>query len=139
MLVDHPVGGAENASRTVEPAKFLIIDDHPLFRDALQSTILLTYPRARITETSSVEEAKATIAAYDRFDLILLDLGLPQTPGFAGFLELQSLNSRMPIAVVSPLEDTYLIDEAKAYGAAGFIAKSASKAEVSRIIQLAIK
>ena len=137
MLVDHPVGGAENASKTVEPAKFLIIDDHPLFRDALQSTILLTYPRAQFTEASSVEEAKA-IAAYDRFDLILLDLGLPQTPGFAGFLALQSLHPRMPIVVVSPLEEASLIEEAKAYGATGFIAKAAFKAEVMRIIQLAM-
>ena len=137
MLVDHPVGGSENASKTVEPAKFLIIDDHPLFRDALQSTILLTYPRAQFTEASSVEEAKA-IAAYDRFDLILLDLGLPQTPGFAGFLALQSLHPRMPIVVVSPLEEASLIEEAKAYGAMGFIAKAAFKAEVMRIIQLAM-
>ena len=138
MLFDHPVGGAEDASNTVEPAKFLIIDDHPLFRDALQIAIRLTCPRAQITEASSIEEAKAAIAAYDRFDLILLDLGLPETPGFAGFLELQSLDPRMPIVVVSPLEDAYLIEEAKAYGATGFIAKSAFKAEVMRIIQLAM-
>ena len=138
MLFNHLVGGAEDASKTVEPAKFLIIDDHPLFRDALQSAIRLTYPRAQITEASSVEEAKATIAAYDRFDLILIDLGLPETPGFTGFLELQSLYPRMPIVVVSPLEEASLIEEAKAYGAAGFIAKAAFKAEVMRIIQLAM-
>ena len=138
MLFDHPVGGADDASNTVEPAKFLIIDNHPLFRDALQIALRLTCPRAQITETSSIEEAKAAIAAYDHFDLILLDLGLPETPGFAGFLELQSLNSRMPIVVVSPLEEVYLIEEAKAHGAAGFISKSASKAEVRRIIQLAM-
>src|SRR6476660_3926192 len=115
---------------TVEPAKYLIIDDHPLFREALQTTIRLACPQAQITEASSVEEAKAAIAAYDRFDLILLDLGLPDTRGFAGFLELQSLDSRMPIVVVSSLEDAYLIEEAKAYGATGFIAKSAFKPEV---------
>ena len=138
MLVDHPVGGAENASKTVEPAKFLIIDDHPLFRDALQSTIRLTYPRAQFTEASSVEEAKAqsppTIASISS----CLTLDYRETPGFAGFLELQSLHPRMPIVVVSPLEEASLIEEAKAYGATGFIAKAAFKAEVMRIIQLAM-
>ena len=138
MLFDHPIGWAEDASITIAPAKFLIIDDHPLFRDALQIAIRHIHPRAQITEASSIEEAKAAIAVYDRFDLILLDLGLPQRPGFAGFLELQSLDQRLPIVVVSPLEDASLIEEAKAHGAAGFIAKTAFKAEVVRIVELAL-
>ncbi len=138
MLFDHPVGRTEDASDTVEPAKFLIIDDHPLFRDALHIALRLTCPRALITETSSIEEAKAAIATYDYFDLILLDLDLPETRGFAGFVELQSINPRMPIVVMAPHEDACLIDEAKAYGATGFIAKTAVKVEVMRIIHLAI-
>ena len=138
MLFDHPIGGTEDASDTVQPAKFLIIDDHPLFRDALHIALRLTCPRAHITETSSIEEAKAAIATYDYFDLILLDLDLPETRGFAGFVELQSINP-LPIVVMAPREDACLIDEAKTYGARGFIAKTAVRVEVMRLIQLAIR
>ena len=70
MLVDHPVGGAENASKTVEPAKFLIIDDHPLFRDALQITIRLTYPRAQITEAIARDSVNALQGYVDGTELV---------------------------------------------------------------------
>ena len=40
-----------------EAARFLIIDDHPLFREALHSAVQMTYPAADTVEARTVAEA----------------------------------------------------------------------------------
>ena len=50
------------ASATMD---FLIVDDHPLFRDALQSAIELAYPSSQTHEAASIEEALIE-RAYDQ-------------------------------------------------------------------------
>ncbi|HEY8381500.1 MAG TPA: response regulator transcription factor [Microvirga sp.] len=116
------------------PERFLIVDDHPLFREALQSAIHLAYPDAEILEATSIESAKTVVATRKEIDLVLLDLSMPGTKGFDGLLELRTHNPRLPIVVVSGLEDGRIIREALSYGIAGFIPKSARKPELAEAI-----
>lgn len=117
------------------PASFLVVDDHPLFREALQLAIHVVYPAARIVEACSIEAAKTALARDGNFDLVLLDLTMPGTRGFDGLLELRSLNPKLPVVIVSALEDPRIIHEAMTYGAAGFISKSVLKPELAGAIQ----
>ena len=59
------------------PASFLVVDDHPLFREAIQLAIGLAYPEARMAEATSIAGAKEAIAREGPFDLVLLDLSMP--------------------------------------------------------------
>ena len=113
---------------------FLVVDDHPLFRDALTLAIRSNHPDAVIKEASSIGAAKALIGGGERFDLVLLDLSMPGVAGFEGFLELRSLDPKQPIVIVSALEDSRIIHEAVTLGAAGFIPKSARKLELAEAI-----
>jgi DNA-binding NarL/FixJ family response regulator len=112
------------------PASFLVVDDHPLFREAIQLAIRLAYPEAKMAEATSIAGAKEAIAREGPFDLVLLDLSMPDTHGFDGLLELRTAYPKLPIVIVSALEDPRIVHEAMTYGAAGFIYKSARKPEL---------
>jgi len=118
---------------------FLIVDDHPLFIEALQRAIKSAMPQATTVEASSIETAKAQLQGKTRFDLVLLDLSMPGTRGFDGLLELRGLYPKMPIVVVSALEDPRIIQEVMSYGAAGFIAKSVSREDLAGALKLAME
>jgi DNA-binding NarL/FixJ family response regulator len=119
----------------VAAAKFLVVDDHPLFLEALQLAIHSAYPKAEIIEATSLAAAKAAIAERRNFDLVLLDLCMPGTRGFDGLIELRTLYPKVPVVIVSALEDSRIVHEAMTCGAAGFIAKSARKAALAAAIR----
>ncbi len=114
---------------------FLVVDDHPLFRDALTLAIKTNHPAAIIKEASSIEAAKDLLGRGERFDLVLLDLSMPGVAGFEGFLELRSLDPKQPIVIVSALDDSRIVHEAVTLGASGFIPKSARKQELAEAIE----
>ncbi|MCB1385357.1 MAG: response regulator transcription factor [Nitratireductor sp.] len=118
--------------------RFLIIDDHPLFRDALISAISAAYPGAETRESESLASAVRALDADDSYDLALLDLKIPDTVGFEGFLDIRTRHPRLPIVVVSGHEDPRIIKTALSYGAAGFIPKSTNKRELTEAIQSVI-
>lgn len=115
--------------------RFLIVDDHPLFREALQLAIGSAYPEAEIVEASSIAAARDALASEQPFDLLLLDLSMPGTRGFDGLIELRAARPKQPILVVSAHEDPRIVHEAMTCGAAGYISKSVKKRELSEAIQ----
>jgi DNA-binding NarL/FixJ family response regulator len=115
-------------------ARFLIIDDHPLFREALQSAITLAFSDVEAVEARSMDEALKALSDNPVFDLALLDLNMPGTRGFEGLLELRTQYPRLPVVVVSGHEEARIITEALSYGVAGFIPKSAKKADLAAAI-----
>lgn len=118
-----------------EPGRFLIVDDHPLFREALQSAVQMAYPEVETVEARTISEALDLIAAAAGFDLALLDLNIPGVQGFEGLLQFRTRHPRLPVVVVSGHEEPRIISEALSYGAAGFIPKSVRKDELARAIR----
>ena len=114
-----------------EPVRFLIVDDHPLFREALHSAVRSAYPDAVTTEARSMVEALEIIGGAQPFDLALLDLNMPDVQGFDGLLQLRTRYPRLPVVVVSGHEEQRIVSEALSYGAAGFIPKSARKGDLA--------
>ncbi len=115
--------------------RFLVIDDHPLFRDALHSAIALAYPAAETLEATSITEAMEVLGRETGFDLALLDLNIPGVRGFEGLLELRTNYPRLPIVIVSGHEEARVVREVISYGAAGFIPKSIKKAELASAVK----
>lgn len=117
------------------PARVLIVDDHPLFLEALQRAIATAFPEASTVEATSIDAAKMELQKRGAFDIVLLDLALPGTRGFDGLLELRTLYPKIPIVVVSALEDPRIVHDVMGYGAAGFISKSASRDEIGNSLK----
>jgi DNA-binding NarL/FixJ family response regulator len=114
--------------------RFLIVDDHPLFREALQSAVRMAHADAEVFEATSIEGAIDVAAAHRDLDLALLDLSLPGTSGFSGLVRFRSAYPKLPVVVVSGHEDPDLVAEAMSLGIAGYIPKSTSRQELSDAI-----
>lgn len=116
-------------------ARFLIVDDHPLFREALHSAVSMAYPKVETIEATTVAEALETLKGGVPFDLALLDLNIPGVQGFDGLLQIRTSHPRLPVVIVSGHEDNRIISQALSYGAAGFIPKSSRKADLASAIR----
>ncbi|MCB1514672.1 MAG: response regulator transcription factor [Hyphomicrobiaceae bacterium] len=117
------------------PANFLVVDDHPLFLEALRLSLGSAFPDAEVTEATSIADARQAISEKGSFDLVLLDLSMPGTSGFDGLLELRTVYPKLPVVICSALEDPRIIHEALSYGALGFISKSVRRAELASAIE----
>lgn len=114
--------------------KFVIVDDHPLFRGALKAALMLQTGDADIIEVSDLESAKRHILDAADVDLLLLDLALGGVGGLTGLIALRSLHPSVPIAIVSATDDAVTIRTALALGASGFISKSSTLDEIADAI-----
>lgn len=112
--------------------KILIVDDHPMFREALSSAVKFSRDDAEILEAGSIETAHDAIQAEPGIEIVLLDLSLPGTTGFEGLMLLRSSFPRIPIMIVSGLDDPKIVQEAIRLGAAGFVSKSVDKATLAK-------
>jgi DNA-binding NarL/FixJ family response regulator len=113
--------------------KFVIADDHPLFRGALKQA-LSSMGEPTVLEAGDFDSAKALLAAHDDVDLVLLDLAMPGASGLSGLVALRGLHAGMPVVVVSAHDDPETIRRALDLGASGFISKSSSMEEIRRAI-----
>ena len=113
---------------------FLIVDDHPLFGEALGNAIRISHPDARIFEAASIRQALNILATERNIDLALLDLLLPDAVGFSGLLRLRDSHPKLPILILSSVEGKETIREALTLGAVGYLSKSTSVTELSEAI-----
>lgn len=114
----------------------LVVDDHPLFCDALVLTLSSLGLYSRIRTADCLEVALTTIRENTLPDLIVLDLNLPDVSGLDGLLRLRHLAAPTPVVVVSSLADNRVIAGALAAGAAGFIPKHSSRAVIGEALGL---
>jgi DNA-binding NarL/FixJ family response regulator len=117
------------------PIGILIVDDHPLFVEALELVIQGTFPDAAVSKATSIDSARAILDKQGPFDLVLLDLSMPGTRGLDGVIELRTRYPKLPILVISALDDARIIHEVMQCGAAGYISKSTRGADLGRALK----
>lgn len=109
---------------SVPSYRFVIADDHPLFRGALRRTLEAQYPHAAIEEAGALEDVSELLDREGEVDLVLLDLTMPGMRGFSGLMYLRAQHSGVPVVVVSANEEPQAIRRSIKFGASGFIPKS---------------
>lgn len=109
----------------------LIVDDHPLFCDALSITLRAVAGVGRVETADRLETALARLDLTPAPDVVVLDLNLPDVNGLDGLIRLKSVAGDVPVVVVSSMADNRVIGAALQAGAAGFIPKH-SRREVFR-------
>jgi DNA-binding NarL/FixJ family response regulator len=116
-----------------EPIHIIIADDHPLFRDALRLTLETRPSTATVRAAGSLDEA-AKLIGVSEVDLVLLDLTMPGVQGLSGLLYLRAQFPSVPVVVISASEDRSIARKCIAFGAAGFVPKSASATAINAAI-----
>jgi len=116
----------------------LIADDHPLFRQALKLAVSRAAPDATVIEAGQLGEAIDETRAAGRLDLILLDLRMPGSEGFAGVALLHAERPATPIVVISSADENEAAPRARAYGAVGFVSKTADLAMLENAVARAL-
>lgn len=109
----------------------LIVDDHPLFCDALAMTLKAAAGLSRIDTAEHLEAAMLRLGQEPLPDVIVLDLNLPDVNGLDGLIRLRQVAPRVPVVVVSSMADDRVISACLAAGAASFVPKH-SRREVFR-------
>jgi len=104
--------------------RFVIADDHPLFRGALRQTLEGLFDGVVIAEAGSLDAVSKVLEEGDEVDLVLLDLNMPGVRGFSGLMFLRAQFPAVPVVVVSANEDPGTIRRCMEFGAAGFVPKS---------------
>jgi DNA-binding NarL/FixJ family response regulator len=104
--------------------RFIIVDDHPLFRDALRQALMATFVGVEISEAASLDDLTKSLEKDDDVDLILLDLTMPGVQGLSGLLLLRSQYPAIPVVIVSANDDPQVMRRCLDYGASGFVPKS---------------
>jgi DNA-binding NarL/FixJ family response regulator len=72
-------------------------------------------------------------------DLLLLDLNLPGAYGFCALAHLRGSHPQLPVIVVSAMDDLRTVRQALAFGAQGFVSKSADAATIGRNVSSVLR
>jgi DNA-binding NarL/FixJ family response regulator len=112
----------------------LLVDDHPVVREGLRGMIDAEHDLTVVAEAGSGAEAVA-MAESLRPDVILMDLRMPDVDGVTATERILALLSRTRIVVVTTYESDTDILRAVEAGAAGYLLKDASRAELADAVR----
>jgi NarL family two-component system response regulator LiaR len=116
--------------------KILLVDDHDLVR--FGTTLLLESlheVRCAITPCRSLDEARTACREQGPFDLVLLDLNLPDAKGLQGLRTLREECPDVPFAMLTGTQDELVIRQAQAMGAVGYLLKSWTPERLKEALQ----
>lgn len=109
--------------------QLLIVDDHPLIASGIRQNLNDTDVIFELHEASSGEQALLMLQTNTHWDLIFLDLNLPDLHGLDFLRTLRKKYVNLPVIVVSAQDQAGWVNQALLAGAKGFISKSGNKFE----------
>ncbi len=108
----------------------LVVDDHPLFCEALSLALKGGLGLKRVVTAHTLGAALEMIAGGLEVDAVALDLNLPDVSGVDGLMRLKAATPRTPVVVVSAMSDARIVAQVMRAGAAGFVPKNVPSAEL---------
>lgn len=115
--------------------KVLIADDHWAYRAGLMPLFKQMDPDVSIDEACSFDDALTLLSKSDQYDLILLDLLMPDMEPFDGLKAVHGEAPDSPIIVISVIEDRRDVLHCIDLGATGYIPKTANRDEILTALQ----
>ena len=116
----------------------MLVDDHPVVRRGVRDILAEAFPHAAIEEVGSGTEAIA-LARGTPWDLVILDLTLPDCSGLDVLKRVRESHARLPVLVLSMHTPDQFARRVLAAGASGYLTKDTADAElvtaVSRLLR----
>jgi DNA-binding NarL/FixJ family response regulator len=133
-------GHPKHHMRALEPRTLSdrYTDDHPICVEALTIAARAVPKRIDIKTAARISEIREAVTVQ-KFDVILLDLSLKDSDGLDTLMTVRNLAPSVPIGVVSGNENDNIMRQALALGARGFIPKSASLSEMTKLTRAQLR
>lgn len=124
-------------ARHVEPRSVLVVDDHPIWRDALQGLLESEGTFEVTAQAASLNEARAVLA-NSTFDLITLDMSLPDGRGLDLVPEILEAMADTPIVFITAEASTRTAIAALDAGAQGYLPKTIDSRKLNELLMQVI-
>lgn len=111
--------------------RVLLVDDHELLRYGVKTMyadidgVLIEW-----IEASTLQEAVDLYGSRGPFDAVLLDLNLADCKGLQGMRQFLQAHPKAKVAVFSGTQDEFVVRQARALGAAGYVGKGTMMSEM---------
>ncbi len=114
--------------------RVLVVDDHQIVRKGLKQVL------GEEQDMQVVEEANNASELLDlmkecRWDVIVLDIGLPDRSGLDVLKEIKAMCPEMPVLILSMHSEGQYVLKALREGASGYVAKEGTAEEVVEAIR----
>lgn len=124
--IDNSMPGI--ATQDIQRGWALVIDDHPLFCDALDMTLRSVDDFRAVVTANCIEAGLQILKEKEEPPaLVLLDLNLPDASGFDGLSRIKRYAKDSPVLIVSSMTENAVVNCAIAAGASGFVPKHSGK------------
>lgn len=125
-------------NRRSGPARVVIADDHPLFRDALRN-LLSGQPDLELVGEAADGREALELCRRLRPELVLMDLRMPGMDGLSATREIKRAFPRTVVLMLTASEDHAHLSEALKVGAAGYVLKNASRERMIEAIRRVLR
>ncbi|WP_031107647.1 response regulator [Streptomyces sp. NRRL S-146] len=115
------------------PIKVMVVDDHPMWRDAVARDLAESGFEVVATAGDGDQAVRRAKAAAP--DVLVLDLNLPAKPGVQVCKEVVAANPALRVLVLSASGEHADVLEAVKSGATGYLLKSASTGELQDAVR----
>jgi two-component system invasion response regulator UvrY len=119
---------------SVAMIKILIVDDHAVVRSGIRQFLSSTNDVEVIEEAESGEQALA-LALQGNFDVIVLDINLPDMNGLEVLRRIRRKKQKQPVLIFSMLEEEAYAMPALSAGASGYLSKDSSPDQILMAIR----
>ena len=107
--------------------RVLLCDDHPVIRDAIAVCLRAIVPDCEIGVAATARQVLDRLEEPAAWDLVMLDLGLPDARGIDALTRVRALAPDAKVAVLSATEDRDTVERVLSAGAVAFVPKSTDR------------
>ena len=119
---------------SVDKARIVLVDDHPLFRRGLGATLHGEVDLEVVAEVGGAKEA-CVLARTMALDLAIIDVMMPETSGVTLCTELREIQPTCKVLVLSVIDEPGLIADILRAGASGYALKTQAVTEILSAIR----
>ncbi|MFC3852742.1 response regulator [Salinispirillum marinum] len=123
----------ESVTPPAIPHHILIVEDHPEVCQTLRADSRIAFPGCHILTAETLQKAQ-TLCAHSTFDLILLDIGLPDGEG-TEVLRKPGVPEQTTVVVTTLFDDDEHLFEALRLGALGYLLKDDTGTDMVEALQ----
>jgi two-component system invasion response regulator UvrY len=112
----------------------LVVDDHEFTREGIIHILTDNFNIAKLARAGSYEQAMEQIQ-NDKWDIIILDINLPGKGGLEILRSIRSIESKVPVLVLSMVPVSQYARRVLQAGASGYLTKSEPAEELIKAVR----